>query len=84
MYGFGYIYRLYNQLKNLYYIKKHLNIIQNDINTNQTEEKQIENFENLKQIIFACGSIYIKFFIVSKMKRSIGCHINFFIIICNC
>uniref|UniRef100_A0A6C0EZH1 ABC1 atypical kinase-like domain-containing protein n=1 Tax=viral metagenome TaxID=1070528 RepID=A0A6C0EZH1_9ZZZZ len=72
-FGLGYFKRLYYQIKNIYQIKKHLDIIHNSLNTNETKEQQIANFEALKQIIFSCGSLYIKFFqwYISKLKTNL-------------
>ena len=86
-FGFGYCKRLYNQINNIYQIKKYIDIIfkefecdnDND-NYNDSDStvdydkdiKQNENFESLKQIIFSCGSLYIKFFqwYISKLKSN--------------
>ena len=72
-FGLGYCKRLYYQIKNIYKIKKHLDIIHNSFNTNEAKEQQIANFEALKQIIFSCGSLYIKFFqwYISKLKTNL-------------
>ena len=72
-FGLGYFKRLYYQIKNIYQIKKHLDVIHNSFNTNETKEQQIANFEALKQIIFSCGSLYIKFFqwYISKLKTNL-------------
>ena len=73
-FGFGYCYtycyRLYTQIKNIYKIKTHLDIIFNSFNESDIIQKQ--NFESLKQIIFASGSLYIKFFqwYISKLKSN--------------
>jgi len=71
-FGVGYIYRLYKQIKNIYQIKTHIDIIYDSFNKNNSEIKQKENFESLKQIIFSCGSLYIKFFqwYISKLKSN--------------
>ena len=58
--GLRYCYRLYNQIINIYKIKKYLDIIFNSYN--ETEIIQKEKYETLKQLIFSNGSIYIKFF----------------------
>ena len=84
-FGFGYCKRLYNQINNIYQIKKYIDIIfkefdcecdNNNIDIDNDKNKDIkqnENFESLKQIIFSCGSLYIKFFqwYISKLKSSI-------------
>ena len=74
MFGFGYYYtycyRLYNQIKNIYKIKTHLDIIFNSFNESDIIQKQ--NFELLKKIIFSSGSLHIKFFqwYISKLKSN--------------
>ena len=73
MFGIGYLYRLYNQIKTIYKIKIHLDIIFNGFKINETDIIQKKNFESLKQIIFSCGSLYIKCFqwYISKLKSNI-------------
>ena len=74
-FGFKYCYtyccRLYKQIKNIYKIKTHIDIIYS--NFDKININQIEKFESLKQIIFSCGSLYIKFFqwYISKLKSNI-------------
>ena len=70
-YYYTYCYRLYKQIKNIYKIKTHIDIIY--INFEKININQIEKFESLKQIIFSCGSLYIKFFqwYISKLKSNI-------------
>ena len=76
-FGIGYCYRLYNQIKNIYNIKTYLDILYKDFEKDFEKDEnniiQIKNFESLKQIIFSCGSLYIKFFqwYISKIKSSI-------------
>jgi len=76
-FGLGYLYRLYNQIKKIYKIKTQLDTIFNNGDNvyyvDKIDVKQIENFESLKQNIFSCGSLYIKFFqwYVSKLKSNI-------------
>ena len=67
---FNYIYKLYYQIKTLYTIKKYIDII---YSTYENEEKLLNTFENLKQLIFNSGSLYIKFFqwYISKLKSNI-------------
>ena len=75
MYILSYCYKLFSQIRKLYQIKKHLDIIfelcsctynENDITV------QIP-MESLKQLIFDSGSLYIKFFqwYISKLKANI-------------
>jgi predicted unusual protein kinase regulating ubiquinone biosynthesis (AarF/ABC1/UbiB family) len=74
-----YINKLYTQLKKLYYIKTHIDTIYNafentDIESNNNSDSEINKvFESLKQIIFDCGSLYIKFFqwYISNLKTNI-------------
>ena len=82
---FTYIYRLYNQLKNLYNIKTHIdsiytifenqdhNIHNNDNDTDNNNDTQLKLFESLKKLIFDSGSLYIKFFqwYISKLKSNV-------------
>ena len=74
-FGFKYCYtyccRLYRQIHNIYKIKTHIDIIYS--NFDEINVNQIEKFESLKQIIFSCGSLYIKFFqwYISKLKSNI-------------
>jgi predicted unusual protein kinase regulating ubiquinone biosynthesis (AarF/ABC1/UbiB family) len=68
-----YCIRLFKQIRKLYRIKQHIDIIhQADIN-HSTHEIQQKNYESLKQIIFESGSLYIKFFqwYISKLKANI-------------
>ena len=74
MFKFGsYIYKLYNQIKQIYQINTQLNIIFENFNKDESDIIQSEKFESLKQIIFSCGSLYIKFFqwYISKLKSNI-------------
>ena len=73
---FEYFKRLYNQISKIYQIKKHLDKIHLDFesaedttsndtvssNTVSSDTTSNEKYEPLKQLIFSCGSIYIKFF----------------------
>jgi hypothetical protein len=70
-FGFSFCKRLYNQIKNIYKINTHINLIYNSFD--ESDIKQKENFESLKQIIFSCGSLYIKCFqwYISKIKSNI-------------
>ena len=70
-FGFRFCKRLYNQIINIYKINTHINLIYNSFN--ESDIKQKENFESLKQIIFSCGSLYIKCFqwYISKIKSNI-------------
>ena len=69
---FTYVIKIYNQFKNLYNIKKHIDCIYTikDINN---EEKNNKLFKSLKDIIFKSGSLYIKFlqWYISKLKANI-------------
>ena len=68
-----YIYKLYNQIKQIYQINTQLNIIFVNFNKDESDIIQNEKFESLKKIIFSCGSLYIKFFqwYISKLKSNI-------------
>ena len=75
-----YINKVYTQLKQLYNIKTHIDKIYNIFdNTNNDDtdtnfDYEINKvFESLKQIIFDCGSLYIKFFqwYISNLKTYI-------------
>ena len=82
---FEYFKRLYNQISKLYQIKTHLDkihldfereedtTVSSDIAANDTTSNTNEKYEPLKQLIFSCGSIYIKFFqwYISKLKANI-------------
>ena len=76
-FGIGYCYRLYNQIKNIYQIKQYIDKIYNsNINDNDANDQNdsIEYiFESIKQKIFACGSLYVKFFqwYISKLKSTV-------------
>jgi predicted unusual protein kinase regulating ubiquinone biosynthesis (AarF/ABC1/UbiB family) len=69
---FTYVKKIYNQFKNLYDIKKHIDTIYRikDINN---EEENNKLFKLLKDIIFQSGSLYIKFlqWYISKLKSNI-------------
>jgi len=69
---FTYVKKIYNQFKNLYDIKKHIDSIYTikDINN---EEENNKLFKSLKDIIFQSGSLYIKFlqWYISKLKANI-------------
>lgn len=75
MYFFSYCYKIYFQIKKLYQIKTHLDIIHKSVSNNELENDKIqeENFNSLKQLIFTSGSLYIKFFqwYISKLKANI-------------
>jgi predicted unusual protein kinase regulating ubiquinone biosynthesis (AarF/ABC1/UbiB family) len=72
---FSYCTRLFKQITNLYHIKVQIDDINKCFALGLTinDSKQQQNFNNLKKIIFSCGSIYIKFFqwYISKLKSSI-------------
>jgi predicted unusual protein kinase regulating ubiquinone biosynthesis (AarF/ABC1/UbiB family) len=72
-FGISYCYRIYTQIKNIYKIKTHLDIIFNGFKLNESDIIQKKNFESLKQIIFSCGSLYIKClqWYISKLKSNI-------------
>jgi len=69
---FTYVKKIYNQFKNLYDIKKHIDSIYTlkDINN---EEENNKLFKSLKDIIFQSGSLYIKFlqWYISKLKSNV-------------
>ena len=69
---FTYVKKIYNQFKNLYDIKKHIDSIYTlkDINN---EDKLTQQFQSLKTIIFQSGSLYIKFlqWYISKLKSNV-------------
>ena len=77
-----FIYNLYKQLKTLYYIKTHIDNIYKtftiELDENETKNEnnsllQFKLFNDLKQLIFMSGSLYIKFFqwYISKLKANI-------------
>jgi predicted unusual protein kinase regulating ubiquinone biosynthesis (AarF/ABC1/UbiB family) len=81
---FTYINKLYNQIKNLYNIKTHIDNIYktfqiddtydtDDIDDTDSINNQLKLFESLKKLIFDSGSLYIKFFqwYISKLKSTI-------------
>lgn len=65
--------RLYNQLQKLYQIKKQIDLIDLEITRHESIEELYPEFEKLKQIIFDCGSLYVKFlqWYISKLKSNI-------------
>ena len=70
---FQYIRKLYSQCISIYKIKKQLQLIHNVLSTHTTIDDLIPDFAKLKQLIFKCGSIYIKFlqWYISKLKSNI-------------
>ena len=70
---FQYIRKLYSQCISIYKIKKQLQLIQNVLPTHTTIDDLFPDFAKLKQLIFNCGSIYIKFlqWYISKLKSNI-------------
>ena len=75
MYIFSYCYKLYCQIRKLYQIKKHLDVIY-ELCTNYYDENSITvevQLNSLKKLIFDSGSLYIKFFqwYISKLKANI-------------
>ena len=69
---FTYVKKIYNQFKNLYDIKKHIDSIYTIKDTNG-EDKLTQQFQSLKTIIFQSGSLYIKFlqWYISKLKSNV-------------
>jgi len=76
---FTYINKIYNQIKNLYNIKTHINNIYKTFQNDNIDDvnnidnlNQIKLFESLKKLIFESGSLYIKFFqwYISKLKSN--------------
>ena len=67
---FAYCYRIYTQIVALYRIKSYINNIHKK---NISNDELYSNFESLKNIIFSCGSLYIKFFqwYISKLKSNV-------------
>lgn len=70
---FKYIKNVYNQCISIYKIKKQLQFIHNQLPYNTNINELIPAFQNLKKLIFSCGSIYIKLFqwYISKLKSNI-------------
>lgn len=70
---FTYIKNLYSQIKKIYNIKKQLNIILEDFTKEIPVDVAIKNFNALRNMIFDCGSLYVKFlqWYISKLKSSI-------------
>jgi predicted unusual protein kinase regulating ubiquinone biosynthesis (AarF/ABC1/UbiB family) len=70
---FQYLKNLYNQITKIYKIKNQLNIIQNALPIHENINELLPEFNKLKQMIFNCGSIYIKFlqWYISKLKANI-------------
>ena len=74
MFGFAkYLYRIYKQIKKIHQIKSQIEFIFNTFTTDDSNINHIEKYEELKQNIFSCGSLYIKFFqwYISKLKSNI-------------
>ena len=75
MYIFSYCYKLYSQIRKLYQIKKHLDVIYELCSSPYNEHSiTVETqLESLKTLIFDSGSLYIKFFqwYISKLKANI-------------
>ena len=70
---FQYIRKLYSQCISIYKIKKQLQLIHNVLPTHKNIDDLFPDFAKLKQLIFKCGSIYIKFlqWYISKLKSNI-------------
>ena len=70
---FKYIKNVYNQCISIYKIKKQLQFIHNQLPYHTNIDELIPAFQNLKKLIFSCGSIYIKLFqwYISKLKSNI-------------
>lgn len=68
-----YLSNIYNQLKKIFGIKGILETIYNNFETELTITEQEEVWQELKQRIFSCGSLYVKFlqWYISKLKSNI-------------
>lgn len=74
---FDYIKNVYRQINKIYQIKKQLDKINNALPTYKTLGNSIDDlkpeFDNLKTMIFNCGSLYVKFlqWYISKLKSNV-------------
>jgi len=78
---FNYIKNIYRQINKIYQIKKQLDKIHNALPTynpkysptNNTIDDLTPEFDNLKTMIFNCGSLYVKFlqWYISKLKSNV-------------
>ena len=82
---FNYIKNIYRQINKIYQIKKQLDKIHNALPTynptynptnnltNTTIDELTPEFDNLKTMIFNCGSLYVKFlqWYISKLKSHV-------------
>jgi predicted Ser/Thr protein kinase len=76
---FGYIYDLYTNFKKIYQLKKQFSKIHNDFLIkdisldNNWKDKLIYELQLFKTLIFACGSLYVKFlqWYISKLKSNL-------------
>lgn len=73
----NYIKNIYRQINKIYQIKKQLDKINNVLPTYKLTNNTIDNltpeFDNLKTMIFNCGSLYVKFlqWYISKLKSNV-------------